>query len=396
MIWRLLRRNVSVAQLAAYALAAFVGLAVILTGVQFYSDALAATGGKSPASLPEGRLIVSKRVGLSATLRGEAPSFTPGDIESLEAQPWCRGVAEFTASDFGVHASVELGGRVLQTALFFESLPDSLMSAEVRGSGEWEFHPESPFVPVVLPRDYLALYNFGFAASGKMPPLSEGMISSVPLAVTLTGNGLRETLPARIVGFSDGLNTIAVPQAFMSWASGRYGRGDSVSAPSRLIVTVEDPGSPAVTRYMESRGYEIAAPAADDGAGRVVRTLAGVVTGVGGTVMILAVVILVLSLFLLVQKSRSAISGLLLLGYTPGAISRGLVLMSVGVTLGATAAAFAGMLAARSMWVGTLEAESLVSSFPVAGFVAASVLLAAVCLLDAAVIYIKVRGCFRS
>lgn len=37
-VWRLLRRNISAGQLAGYALANFVGLAIVLTAIQFYRD----------------------------------------------------------------------------------------------------------------------------------------------------------------------------------------------------------------------------------------------------------------------------------------------------------------------------------------------------------------------
>ena len=37
-VWQLLRRNISVAQLAGYAIANLVGLAIVLTAVQFYRD----------------------------------------------------------------------------------------------------------------------------------------------------------------------------------------------------------------------------------------------------------------------------------------------------------------------------------------------------------------------
>lgn len=37
-VWRLLRHNISAGQIAGYALASFVGLAIVLTAIQFYRD----------------------------------------------------------------------------------------------------------------------------------------------------------------------------------------------------------------------------------------------------------------------------------------------------------------------------------------------------------------------
>ena len=395
MIWKLLRRNISTAQLMAFAIAAFVGMTVILVGTQFYSDAMVVTGGKSPVSLPQGRIIVSKEVKMTSTLRGEAPSFTPDEIRRIEAQPWCRGLAPFTAADYAVYASVELGGRAMRTALFFESLPDSLMPPGVLASGDWTFDSLAPFVPVVIPREYLSLYNFGFASSGRMPPLSEGMVSAVPVDITLAGNGRVETLPGRIVGFSDGLNTIAVPPAMMSWASRRFGNKAGSRNPSRLVLAVTAPTAPAVAHFMKDNGYRIDTPEDGDGAAtRVIRTLAGVITGVGAVVMSLAVVILVLSLFLIVQKSRGAISGLLLLGYTPHRVSRDIILLTCAVTFFAAVCSFIITCLMRTVWVAALQADAVVTGTPLAAIVWSVALFALVAVVDCAVIYTKVRNCF--
>ena len=50
-------------------------------------------------------------------------------------------------------------------------------------------------------------------------------------------------LQGRIVGFSNRLNTILVPQEFMDWSNSHYGRTAGARAdPSRLIIDVSSPG----------------------------------------------------------------------------------------------------------------------------------------------------------
>ena len=104
----------------------------------------------------------------------------------------------FQAADFKVWAGVDFGGRGMSTALFFESVPDSIVDVDPE---LWKFNPSAPEIPIIISKDYLTLYNFGFAASGNMPMLSEGMIGSVPLTITISGAGNTTTLPGRIVGF---------------------------------------------------------------------------------------------------------------------------------------------------------------------------------------------------
>ncbi len=355
MVWKLLRKNISVWQLCGYAAATLVGVAILMVALQFYRDVSAGAGsrGSDGIGLASSRnIVISKPVGLGDTFSGKAPVFSAGEIADLEAQPWCGGVSPFRAADFGVWAGIELGGRSMQTALFFESVPDSLIDID---SEAWHFDPSAPSVPIIIPKDYLALYNFGFAASGRMPPVSEAMLGSIPLTVTISGAGDRITLPGRIAGFSSWLNTVAVPEAFMDWAHSRFGSGRAAQ-PSRLIVELSDPADPSVERYLSRNGYERAGSPDDSGrATFLLRLITGVVAVIGLVITLLALGILMLSLYLLVQKNRRIIDGLLLLGYMPGAIAgcyRRLVLCINGAVL---AGACIAMTAVRGLWTGRLE-----------------------------------------
>lgn len=330
MIRKLLKRNISAWQIAGYSVATLAGVVIVMSAVQFYIDLGGALGVKSGSGtnlVSPRNMVISKPVGLGNTLTGSAPSFDADEIADIEAQPWVSGVSAFQASDFGVWAGVDFGGRSLSSAMFFESIPDRLVDASIRG---FDFDPESPLIPIVISKDYLALYNFGFATSGGMPVVSEGIISSIPLRVTLSGNGRRDTFDARIVGFSNWINTICVPQSFMDWAHDIYGSGIAAE-PSRLIVEVSDPSDPAVGKYMSHNNYIVAGP--EDTSSRatyLLRIVSASVAAVGAVITLLALFILVLSLFLLIQKNGRSIAGLLLLGYTPAEVSR-YYMMLVGV-----------------------------------------------------------------
>ena len=70
---------------------------------------------------------------------------------------------------------------------------------------------------IIIPRNYLNLYNFGFAQSRSLPQLSEGVMGMVNLDIRITGVGRTENFKGKIVGFSNRLNTILVPETFMTW-----------------------------------------------------------------------------------------------------------------------------------------------------------------------------------
>ena len=181
----------------------------------------------------------------------ELNAFSEEASAELESQPWMLKVGRFTTSNYKIYGNISLGGRSLslRTYIFFESVPDEFI--DTKGL-DWDFDTEHPVVPLLLSRDYLSLYNFGFATSQGMPQLSEDMIGKVPIVLSLiASDGHRDYVEGRIVGFSNRLNTIIVPEKFMQWSNERYAPGIKVQ-PSRLILEVKNPGDAAIRYYMKN------------------------------------------------------------------------------------------------------------------------------------------------
>lgn len=375
MIWKLLRRNISVWQIAGYAVATLVGLVIVTLSVQFYRDLAPAL---DPAAMPAGRILISKRVSAVDALRG-APAFSRTDVADIAAQPWVRDVVPLVAADFNVRAGVRIGGRSMGTELFFEAVPARLVEVD---SLKWTFDPARPAIPVVIPRDYLALYNFGFAATGGMPAMSESMLSSVPLDVTISGNGASATLPARIVGYSDWLNTIAVPDSFMEWASEHFGHGDRRD-PSRLVIEVKDSGDPAVDGYLRANGYVPAGPDNDMArASHTLRVVTTLVVAVGAVITLLALGILVLSLYLLVRKNRRSIDGLIMLGYLPAQVAAPYIRLTAAVNGAVLLLSVTALLLLRPLWETPLAAVGLTVAAPWPAIAVTTAIITLVTALD--------------
>ena len=314
---RLLRKNISVGQIAGYAIANFVGLAILLTALQFYRDTTAAENCADDSFISRDYMIISKHVSDVNILKGKTSAFTDDDIAELRAKPWVKNVGVFTPSRFHVNGAVDFAGRGMSTHLFFESIPDEFF--DVRPEG-WSFDPAdtSAIIPIIISRDYLALYNFGFAASRGMSQLSEQLIGSVPLTISISGNGKWEYRTGKIVGFSSRLNTIAVPEAFMQWANAEFGDSTEPATVSRLIVETNDPGNPAIATYFDENGIEVSGEKLNQGrAAYFLSIVSAVVIVIGLVICALAFFILMLSISLLLQKNKDKIHDLLMLGYTP-------------------------------------------------------------------------------
>ena len=346
----LLKKNLSKGQLIGYSIANLIGLTVILSGILFYCDSRhhRKTDDKY---FSDDYLVVSKEV---KGINLDPVAFTQEEINDLQSQPWVKKLGEFTPADFSVNASISMGGKGMSSYLFFESVPDEFFDMVPPG---WNFNPENRFVPIVLNKDYLALYNFGFALPQGLPQLSEEMIGTVPLKLLIKGNnGNSQVFDANVVGFSSRLNTIAVPQNFMDWANAKFSNNSDPEI-SRLIIKIDRLNSSASEKYLEDHGLEIAGD--KESASKVSEFLglvSGIVAATGLVIALLALFILLLSIFLLLQKSRPMLRNLILLGYSPLQPARYYIGMVLKLNLIITLVAVGLTFVCRLIWH-----ESLVS-----------------------------------
>lgn len=176
--------------------------------------------------------------------------------------------------------------------------------------------PEDKISPIIISKDYLALYNFGFAGSAGLPQLSESIMEGIPLRLRLTSaDGSRsEEFEGSIVGFSNRLNTILVPDEFMKWSNDRFGSG-TLNPPSRLIIDTNSPGDIAIAKYLNEHNMETAGDKSGSQAAFLVKIVTGIVVAIGTVITVLSLFILMLSISLLMEKNRDKLHTLLMLGY---------------------------------------------------------------------------------
>lgn len=353
--WKLLRKHISPSQLVGFSLASLIGLTIVILAVQFHQDVRPIFNDEE-SFIKKDFLIITRTVSTAGTLLGSSNEFSAQAIADIESQPWCRKVGKFSSNDYSLYATISVGGNggnAMGTMLFFESIPSHFIDVSDR---DWKFDPSKPEIPVIMSRDYLSLYNFGFAASQGLPQISEGIVSKVPLEFTLRGNGHNETLKGRIVGFSNRLNTIVVPQDFMKWSNERYGSGEERN-PSRLILEVNSPGDVKMQQYLEEHGYQVAGEKMQQGKAQYFLNLVvTIVVIVGIIISVLAFFVLMLSIYLLLQKNTKKLQDLLLLGYSPSQVARPYLGMVLGINAVVLVLAIIIMLLARAYYLPMLQA----------------------------------------
>lgn len=331
LIWKLLRENISKPQLIGFAVTSLIGMSIVLLAFQFYFDINPLFTGKDKL-LKEDFLTITKKVGILGGLSSRSNGFSQNEIDDLKKQPFVKNVGAFTPSQFNVFGGFNSQklGIAFNTEMFFESVPDQFIDV---ASDNWRFSPVDNTVPIILPKNYLDLYNFGFAQASSMPRISEQLIGLINLDISITGrNGLRQQMKGRIVGFSNRLNSILVPETFMTWANQQY--GGTPSEPARLIIEVSNIADPNLSGYFKDKGFEISGD--NTTASKMsffLKIIIGIVVSVGILICVLSFFILVLSIYLLLEKNMNKLKTLRLIGYGKSIVVKPYEWLAVGLNL---------------------------------------------------------------
>ncbi len=353
LVWKLLRQHISIPQFIGFFFANLFGMLIVLLGFQFYHDV-------TPVFTAEDNfmksdfIIMNKKIGTASTISGRSNTFSASEIDNVEGQKFVNKVGKFTSTEYKADANMSVNGTpVLNNGeISFESVPDGFVDVKM---SEWKYTPGSKEVPVILPKIYLTMYNFGFAQSHSLPKISDGLVGMINFQIFIHGHGKDENFKGKVIGFSNRLSSILVPQTFMDWSNNEFAPGEH-SNPTRLIMEVGNPADEHISKYIDKKGYEIE----DDKLNAekttyFLKMMVTMVMIVGLIISILSFYILMLSIYLLVQKNSSKLENLLLIGYSPTQVARPYQLLTIGLNVGVLLIAWIVLFFVRNYYMGIIE-----------------------------------------
>ncbi len=352
LVWKLLRQHISIPQFVGFFLANLCGMFIVLLGFQFYNDVLPVFTSED-SFMKADYLIVSKKVGTAHMLSGRSHDFSNSEIDELEQQPFVSKIGKFTPTNYEVDASLGISGiRLLNTDFFFESVPDEFIDVSLK---DWKYTPGDKVVPIILPRSYINMYNFGFAQTHSLPKISEGLLGMIDLTIRIKSNGQREEFRGKIIGFSNRLNTILVPQTFMDWSNEQFAPGEQAS-PSRLLMEVSNPADKNITKLLDKKGYEVDTDKlATEKTTYFLRMVVSLVMAIGIVISILSFYILMLSIYLLVEKNSYKLENLLLIGYSPNSVAMPYQILTIALNVAVLIMALVILAVVRTYYMDIIE-----------------------------------------
>ncbi len=341
-------------QLIGYSISLIIGIFIILTTFQVYKDVSPLLSGEEKL-FSKDIAVVSKHITIFKTLDKSKAYFKQKEINNIEKQPFIKDIATFTPATYKINAYTNSSGNIppFYTDLFFESIPDSYIDISPE---QWKWNNNNKFIPIIIPKDYLNLYNFGFAESQGLPLLSENTISEIEFNIRLSGNGTKGEFKSRIVGFSSKINTILVPLNFMKWANNKYGKRNKKMNISRVLVEFSNPSDDRMTPFFEDNSYNINNDKLEYN--KIIFLFKSAIyffTGLAILIIMLSVSAIVLGLFLILQRNQEMIKNLYNIGYHYKQIARLYQIVLSVITLIVTTVAIVTSTIVRNTYSNRLE-----------------------------------------
>lgn len=352
LVWKLLRQHISIPQFIGFAFANLFGMCIVLFGFQFYKDVLPVFTAED-SFMKSDYLIMTKKIGMGSTISGRSNDFSASEIDEVAEQSFVKKVGKFTSTEYKAEASMGVNGvNVLSSEIFFESVPDGFVDVPLK---DWKYTEGSDVVPIILPRTYINMYNFGFAQSHSLPKISDGLVGMIDFNIFVHGAGKKQQFKGKVIGFSSRLNSILVPQAFMDWSNQEFAPGEETE-PNRLLVEVGNPGDENISQYLEKNGYEVETDKLDaEKTTYFLKMMVIMVMAIGLVISVLSFYILMLSIYLLVQKNASKLENLLLIGYSPSEVSRPYQLLTMGLNIVVLLVAWGVLFFVRGYYMELIE-----------------------------------------
>lgn len=202
----------------------------------------------------ENAVIIQKKVTKLSSIGLNSTDFTFDDIEFIREKPYIETVAPFESANYKVGISEYPGDGIpsFYADMFLQAVPSQFIDVDA----DWEWNETSEFVPLILPRDFLMLVNYGVVQSQGMPQISEDVLKMARLKIHMSGQGKRGEVTAKVVGFSHSISSILVPQSFIQQSNQLYASGLKV-APNRLFLQIKEGGFGDLESLMDEMNLDI-------------------------------------------------------------------------------------------------------------------------------------------
>lgn len=296
-----------------------VALLLILAAVQLQANYNTLLYSKTNQDSIANFLVINKKVNDQTV---GATNLSPAAIDDLKKQPFVDAVGILTPSHFKVEAAFASPQIPVHSDIFFEAVPDEFLDVQ---TSDWKWDNNSQYIPMIIPNMFLDMWNFGFATSQNLPQLTQDFVKNLPIEIKIRTDLGVQRFYGKVVGFSDRISSVLVPQPFMDWANKQFGSAQNTQ-PSRVVIRTKDPGNPQLVSYLNEHGLTTDADKTRFSKYRQIVDTVVNISWITGLIMLLfALLIFTLFIQLTVASCKEEITLLVTLGAAPKQLQQFLI-----------------------------------------------------------------------
>jgi hypothetical protein len=260
--------------------------------------------------LDSSAITIQKEVTTSNTLAYASTSFSKKEIDFYKNLPYLEKVVTVENNNF----SVELKSNdplvpYFRSDIFIQSIPSDFLDVK---STAWIWNVGNKQVPIILPRDFVYMMN-NFLSSSGMPQLSDEILKDVNFQIKL-GDQNPMFFDAKIIGFTNEISSILVPESFMKYGTQNYGVKTSTFC-TQLMLKSKKGQFGHVEELVERNHLEVKKNQLIEGKLKSILTIIlSSITFISLVVVLVSMIVLIQFLQLLITKNTYEIRTMLRLG----------------------------------------------------------------------------------
>ena len=347
----LLRNTQSPLQLIAGVFGSFVGIFIVGLAVQLYAEynqLISSQGNVAGYQF----VLINKKVSALNTFKKDISQFSTEDLDKIRELGVVEDIGIFKSNQFSVEGVLQIPGQNggFGSEMFFEAVEDKFIDQTPE---DWNWKAGDETVPLILPTDFLNLYNFNFAPSRGLPVLSQKTTKLARFSIAIRGEKGQGTFVGRIAGYSSRINSILVPLSFMDFANEKF-TANTPQKTGKIIVSIKDDKIATLYKLIKELDWETNEDKLRSGKfAAILELLISLMVLVGLVIVAVSFSATILYVILAINKSRYEIDTLMLIG-----VPRSFIVRWYMLNLGAI-----NVLIGLATWLSLSYLKSLMDGF---------------------------------
>jgi len=333
MLQKLLFKNQDRKQLIIAVIGAFMGITFLITSIHYLIRVN--EFGEGEEILGPNTIIVQKQVSNASMLSLTQTDFSEAEIEKMKKEPFILDVKPVVANNFSI--SFQTDDELVpyfRSDVFIQTVDQKFLDVDTE---KWKWKEGDTIVPIVMPRDFIVMLNTFMSAQG-IPQISDDLAMDINFKFTLEGpvgdasvNSLgttsqvkmqKEWVNARIIGFTNEVAAILVPESFMTYGNSKFSDGSKQKI-TQVMISGKESEFGLVEEMLEKRGLESKDSQMIIGRLKsMIGTLFLVVLGISVIAVFVSGLVLIQYMQLLMTRNAYEVRTLMRMGYHPNDIIR--------------------------------------------------------------------------